>query len=130
MVAELQPGHGRATMSDEDIREVFASLGAVAIRRIFSGKGVYVDGVIVAIEYGGELRLKADPISAPEFEAAGATRWSYEGRRGGVAMPYWSIPSEAYDEPDLMAEWVRRALQAGRRAQASKSPAIRRRSGG
>ena len=113
-------------MSDEDIREAFAALGPVAIRRMFSGKGVYVGGVIVAIEYGGELRLKADPISAPAFEAAGAARWVYEGRRGAVAMPYWSIPPEAYDDPELMAEWARRALQAGLRARAGKAPSVRR----
>ena len=108
-------------MEDEGIREIFAALGPVTIRRIFSGKGVYCRGVIIAIEYGGELRLKADLISRPEFEAAGATQWVYEGRRGAVAMPYWSVPHEAYDDADLMVVWVRLAFEAGRRAQASKS---------
>lgn len=75
-------------MSDDNIAEIFAVLGPVTIRRMFSGKGVYVDGVIVAIEYGDELRLKADPKSAPDFAAAGATQWTYDGHRGEVLMPY------------------------------------------
>ena len=113
-------------MNDEDIREVFAPLGAVSIRRMFSGKGVYVQGVIVAIEYGDDLRLKADSISAPEFEAAGSTQWAYGGRRGEVMLPYWSIPHDAYDDPDVMDRWVRLAFDAGLRAQAQKREVQRR----
>jgi DNA transformation protein len=30
-------------------------------------------------------------------------------------MPYWSIPDEAIDDPDLLTKWVRLAGQAGRR---------------
>ena len=110
-------------MNDEDIREVFAPLGAVSIRRMFSGRGVYFQGVIVAIAYGGELRLKADSISAPEFEAAGATQWAYEGRRGEVMMPYWSVPHDAFDSSDAMDRWVRLAFDAGLRARATKRTA-------
>ncbi len=108
-------------MSEDDIAELFAALGPVTIRRMFSGKGVYVEGVIVAIEYEDELRLKADLVSAPEFAAAGATQWTYDGHRGAVLMPYWSIPHEAFDDPDLMAHWARRALDAGLRAQVGKT---------
>ena len=113
-------------MNDEDIREVFAPLGAVSIRRMFSGKGVYVQGVIVSIEYGDELRLKADSISVPEFEAAGSTQWAFEGRRGEVMLPYWSIPDDAFDDPEVMDRWVRLAFDAGLRAQAQKRAVKRR----
>ena len=103
-------------MGDEDLREVFAPLGPVSVRRMFSGKGVYFQGLIIAIVYGDELRLKADAISAPQFEAAGAAQWGYEGRRGRVMMPYWSIPHDAFDDPDAMEHWVRLAFDAGLRA--------------
>ncbi len=113
-------------MNDDDIREVFAPLGPVSIRRMFSGKGVYFQGVIVAIEYGDELRLKADAISAPEFEAAGSTQWAYEGHRGEVMMPYWSIPHDAFDNSDSMDRWVRLAFDAGLQARAPKRAVQRR----
>lgn len=113
-------------MSDEDLMEIFAALGPVTIRRMFSGKGVYVDGVIVAIEYEDELRLKADVVSAPDFAAAGATQWTYHGHRGAVLMPYWSIPEEAFDDPDLMNHWTRRALGAGLRASVGKASRVER----
>lgn len=117
-------------MRDDDIAESFASLGPVTIRRMFSGKGVYVGGVIVAIEYSGELRLKADSTSAPEFAAAGATQWTYHGHRGAVLMPYWSIPHEAYDDLYLMAHFVRLAFDAGLRADAVRPSRKKRESRG
>ena len=112
-------------MDDEYIRELLAPLGPVSIRRVFSGKGVYYRGMIVAFVYGDELWLKADSISAPAFAAAGSTQWAYRGRRGEVMMPYWSIPPDAFDHSDLMERWVRLALEAGLRAHTSKM-AVRR----
>jgi DNA transformation protein len=104
-------------MDDRDIEEMFAALGPITIRRMFGGKGIYHMGRIVAVEIRGEMRLKADDVSAPEFEAAGATRWAYEGRTGkAVNMPYWSVPEDAFDDPDAMARWVRLAYAAALRA--------------
>ena len=51
------------------------------------------------------------------FAAAGSTRWVYEGqRRKPVAMPYWSMPAEAFDDPDRMAYWVKLAYDAALRS--------------
>ena len=96
---------------------MFRALGEVSVRRMFGGKGVYHRGLIIAVEVRGEMRLKADAITAPAFEAAGARRWSYDGKGGKlVQMPYWSIPEDAYDDPEIMAEWVRLAYAAAVRA--------------
>ncbi|WP_420962286.1 TfoX/Sxy family protein [Brucella sp. IR073] len=101
-------------MDDDDIRDLFASLGPVAIRRLFGGKGIYYGGLIIAIEYDGEILLKADDLSAPFFEEAGCTQWTYTGKNRSkpVPMPYWSLPGDALDDPDIMAEWARRAYEA------------------
>ena len=40
-------------------------------------------------------------------------------------MPYWSVPEDAYDDPDLMAHWVRLAFDAGLRTDARKTSRIR-----
>ncbi|KRB13921.1 competence protein TfoX [Mesorhizobium sp. Root695] len=105
-------------MDNERIAELFKGLGLVSIRKLFGGKGIYFDGVIVAIVLRGELMLKADEQSAPDFEAAGCRQWTYTGSRHGklVSMPYWSIPDSAFDDPDEMTVWARRAYEAGRRA--------------
>ncbi len=84
---------------------------------MFGGKGVYYRGSILALEVRDAMLLKADAVSAAEFEAAGATQWTYEGKKGiPVRMPYWSVPDDAYDDPDVMARWVRLAAEAALRA--------------
>ncbi|MGO4564644.1 TfoX/Sxy family protein [Rhizobium sp. 2YAF20] len=104
-------------MNNTDIEEMFSALGPVTIKRMFGGKGIYHMGRIIAIELRDEMMLKVDSVSAPEFEAAGARRWAYEGKKGrAVNMPYWSIPEDAYDDPDIMAHWVRLAYEAALRA--------------
>lgn len=103
-------------MDQVEIEEMFSALGPVKIRRMFGGKGVYHQGVIIAVEVRNEMLLKADAVSGPVFEAAGARRWVYEGKGGKVVrMPYWSIPDNAYDDPEDMARWVRLAYQAALR---------------
>ena len=52
-------------MDNEAIADLFSGLGPIEIRRLFGGKGIYHNGVIVAIEIRGELMLKADAESAP-----------------------------------------------------------------
>ncbi len=104
-------------MDTTAIEDMFAALGPVTVKRMFGGKGIYHGGLIFAIELGGDVLLKADAESAPLFAAAGATRWSYEGKPGKpVAMPYWSVPEEAFDDPEEMARWVRLAYGAALRA--------------
>lgn len=102
-------------MDDEAIRDIFSGLGPVTIKRMFGGKGVYHNGLIVGLDVADEILLKADAVSAADFEAAGARRWSYEGKGKPVRMPYWSIPDSAIDDPDELAIWTRRAYEAALR---------------
>ena len=114
-------------MDVAEIEEMFSGLGPVSVRPMFGGKGVYHQGRIVAVEVRGELLLKADELSAPAFEAAGATRWAYESRSSeaeparSVSMPYWSVPEAAFDDADEMARWVRLAYEASLRSAAAKA---------
>ena len=104
-------------MDRDAIEEMFQALGPVTIKRMFGGKGIYHEGRILALEVDGEILLKADQRSGPDFEAAGSRQWAYDGKKGApVKMPYWSIPEEAFDDPDEMAVWVRRAYEAALRA--------------
>lgn len=105
-------------MDIDAIHDLFSGLGRVTVKRMFGGKGIYHDGLIIALEVDGDILLKADAVSAPEFEAAGSSQWVYEGhiRKGPVAMPYWSIPDSAIDDPDEMAVWARKAYEASLRS--------------
>ncbi|WP_018239775.1 TfoX/Sxy family protein [Ensifer sp. BR816] len=103
-------------MDNAAIEEMFETLGLITIRRMFGGKGIYCEGIILALEVDGEILLKGDAESASELEEAGARQWAYDGKGKPVKMPYWSIPEAAYDDPDEMARWVKLAFAAARRA--------------
>ena len=105
-------------MDPDDIQDLFRAVGPVDIRRMFGGKGIYREGLIIGIELDGELLLKADAASAPDFEAAGSKQWTYVGKRHGkrVAMPYWTVPDGALDDPDEMKVWAGKAWEAAPRA--------------
>lgn len=101
-------------MDNAAIEDMFSALGPVSIRRMFGGKGIYHHGVIIALDLFDEILLKADAETVPKFEEAGARQWTYqrEGKKP-VAMPYWSVPENAFDDPDEMAKWVTLAYEAG-----------------
>ena len=105
-------------MDNDAISDLFSGLGPVQIRKMFGGKGIYHNGLIVAVELRGELRLKADQQLATEFAAAGCEQWTYIGSRHGklVSMPYWTVPDGAMDDPDEMAVWARKSYEAAVRS--------------
>jgi DNA transformation protein and related proteins len=103
-------------MDNADIDDMFAGLGPVTVKKMFGGKSIYFQGVILAIETDGEIFLKADAFSAPQFEAAGSRQWSYDGKGKTVKMPYWTVPDPALDDPDELGNWTRLAYEAALRA--------------
>ena len=73
-------------MDADAISDLFSGLGPVSIRRMFGGKGIYFDGVIIAVELRGELMLKGDATVAPDYEASGGRRWTYVHSRHGKTV--------------------------------------------
>jgi len=59
------------------IQDLLADFGPVSIRRMFSGAGVYADGVMFAILADDTLYLKADEVSARDFAAEGKGPFTY-----------------------------------------------------
>ena len=78
---------------------MFSALGAVTIKRMFGGKGIYYSGIVIALEVDDEILLKVDEQSQAHFIEAGCRQWTYQGKNKPVRMPYWSIPNEALDDP-------------------------------
>jgi DNA transformation protein len=95
----------------EYITELFAGFGPVTVRRMFSGAGIFADGLMIALVVDGVIFLKADEETIPQFEGEGLSPFSYQ-RQGGrrTIMSYWRMPERLYDDPDELADWARRAM--------------------
>jgi DNA transformation protein len=97
--------------------EALAPMGAVSVRKMFGGAGVYLDGAIFAILAEGELWLKSDADADPRFDAAGCERFVVdygEGKRG--TMNYRRAPGDIYDDAEALQDWTRLALAASQRS--------------
>jgi DNA transformation protein len=92
------------------IKDQLAGFGPVTVRNMFSGAGIYADGVMFAILANDTLYLKADDTTAQAFAAEGMGPFTY--RRAGkapVAMSYWEVPPRLLEEPDELVQWAREA---------------------
>ena len=78
------------------LKDLLAGFGPVSIRNMFSGAGVYADGVMFAILAEDTLYLKADEFSARAFADEGKSPFTYRPKgRSPIAMSYWEVPEPA-----------------------------------
>ena len=108
------------------LRDQLRGLGHVTTRRMFSGAGIYCDGVIFALVLRDVLYFKVDDGNRATYAAEGLEPFSYAARGKTVTMgAYWRVPERLFDDPDEMLEWARAALAAGRRAGSKGAGSIR-----
>jgi DNA transformation protein len=101
--------------------ELFSGFGPVTVRRMFSGAGVFADGLMIALVVDGVVYLKADDSFIPLFQREGQTPFSYKTKDGKRTLnSYWRMPERLYDEPDKLAEWARLAQAVARRSGKSR----------
>ena len=107
-------------MDEDYLRDLFASVGSITIRRMFGGQGIYCRHGIFALQAFDLLYLKGDSQTKPAYEAEGMAQWVYENPNNGrrSAMPYWQVPDEALDSADAMAQWAQLAVETAARAAA------------
>lgn len=113
-------------MDADGLKELFEPLGPVSVRGMFSGHGVYADGLFFALEIGGEIYLKSNADSAAALAAAGSTPFAYQGRGRLVTTNLWRLVASAYDDPDELKRWSGLALDAAREAERAKAARSRR----
>lgn len=110
-------------MADIDhLTELFAPLGGVSFKRMFSGYGIMKEGVMFALISRDVLYFRADDASVDRYKSEGAPQWQPHMRgKTMTTMPYWQLPERLYDEPDEFAEWARQAFVIAERHKAAKA---------
>ena len=102
--------------------DVLRPLGSVAPRRMFSGAGLFRDGLMFAIVVGDSLYLKADAATIADFESEGCGPFTYGTKNGARAIrSYWRAPEFLLDDDEAMLAWCRRAADVAART-ASQAP--------
>ena len=118
----------RAVM--EEALELLRLVGPVDGRGMFGGWGLYLHGRMFGLIAEGQLYLKADDLTRPDFERAGCRPFIYDAERKSVAFGYWTPPEDVADDPRAITPWARRAVEAAERAAlkraAKKRPAVKK----
>lgn len=102
--------------------ELLEKLGPVQSRSMFGGWGLYFGGRMFGLIAEGQLFLKVDDVTKPDFQAAGCRPFVYEGAGKSVEMGYWLPPADAADDAYALLPWARKAVAAAERAALKKAP--------
>jgi DNA transformation protein and related proteins len=108
----------------EFIHDLFQPFGAVTVRRMFGGAGLFADGVMFGMVSGGQIYLKADATTVTCFEREQCEPFEYSTKNGKRTLTsYWRLPDRIYDDADELAQWAKQALATARRGAAVKPKA-------
>ena len=115
------------------VRELFAGVGRVEVKRMFGGAGAWSDGVMFLLISDDTIHIKVDDALKAELRAEGCGPFVWEpqsGPRAGekIDLGYWRLPDSALDDPDEAAVWGRKALavaKAKAKAKAKKPKAAK-----
>ena len=108
-------------MDAEFIRELFTGFRPVTVRRLFGGAGIFADGVMFALVSEETIYLKAGENNEADFEREDLPPFCYQAKGGKRAvMSYRKMPERLYDDPEELAQWARKALQAAQQKAAPK----------
>lgn len=102
--------------------EQLSPLGAIRVKSMFGGFGVYADELFFAIIDDDVLYFKADDLNRDRFTAEGCEPFRYPMKDGCLSeLSYYQAPETALDDQAELLEWARLGLDAALRARAKKA---------
>jgi DNA transformation protein and related proteins len=106
-------------VSDEFVAYVLEQLstwGAVAVRRMFGGAGLYHQGTMFAAIAEDVVYLKVDDSNRDDFVQAGSGPFEpYPDKIKTTIRTYYEIPADVLENPDELARWAERSWNIARK---------------
>ncbi|HEY3270788.1 MAG TPA: TfoX/Sxy family protein [Geothrix sp.] len=101
--------------------EQMGQIRPVTSRPMFGGLCFFTEGRAFALAADDTLYFKVDDSNRPDFIAAGMGPFLPFGDPG-KPMGYYQLPEEVLEDPDLLAEWMAKAIAVAARAKAKAKP--------
>lgn len=111
----------------QHMADIFRLFGPISLRRMFSGYGVFRDGIMFGLVYEETLYLKADAENRADFRDQGLSQFEYIRQGKVVGLSYYQAPEAVLEDSNEAALWARRSFEAALRAGASKAKTVRSR---
>ena len=112
MAARRRSGIAEPDESVAYVLDLLRSWSAVEVRRMFSGTGLFRDGLMFGIVIRDVIHFKTDDENRGDYEAAGMAPFQYRRGRKRVALGYHAVPAEALDDGETLAAWANNAYAA------------------
>ena len=96
----------------DEIDTKLAPLGHFRALRMFSGYGLYLDGVIFGLIARDRLWLRVDDRSRPDFQKAGMEPFAYSRDGKSVSLTYFRCPDLVLADPAKLRKWAKEARRA------------------
>jgi len=121
----------RATVDEfaQHMADVFRLFGPVSLRRMFSGYGLFRDGIMFGLVYDETLYLKVDAENIADFRVQGLPQFEYIRQEKAIGLSYYQAPESILEDINEAALWARRSFEAARRADILKQKPVRSRRG-
>jgi DNA transformation protein and related proteins len=98
------------------------ALGPVEARSMFSGHGLFLDGICFALVTHDTVFLKVDDYTRPDFERAGMGPFRPWADRDTALVTFYEAPAAVVKDAHKFAAWSAKALAAAREYRAKKKP--------
>ena len=99
----------------------------ISARAMFGGYGLYLNNlehgnIMFALVADDVLYFKTDDLNRAYFDQQGLEAFKYERNSKVISMSYHEAPSDVFDDPDEMALWADKAIEAAKRTSEKKHP--------
>jgi DNA transformation protein len=101
--------------------DLLQSIGPVYVKRMFSGYGLFLEGLMIAIVVDNSLYLKADEDSRNDFADEGLEPFIYRRKGKPYALSFWQAPEEVFENQEAMNKWGNKAYGAALRSAAKRA---------
>jgi len=109
------------------VSELLQPFGAVEIKRMFGGAGVFYEGLMFGLIADEGLYFKRDAGNLSLFEEAGLEPFVFRTKDGAAKeMAYHQVPEDAMEDNDVLIYWARIGFEAALRVHQKKKPKKRR----
>jgi DNA transformation protein len=96
--------------------EQLACWGAVSVRRMFGGAGLYREGTMFAVLADDVAYLKVDDSNRDDFLRAGSAPFEpYPDKIKTTVRTFFEIPADVMEDPDELARWAQRSWLVARK---------------
>lgn len=115
------------SFKDYIVEDVLGHIEGITSKAMFSGHGIYLDGIIVGLIIDGEFYLKADKQMMLRYKAEGEKAFEYErpdptthkatnGRSGKiVTMPYVCVSLDILEDREKIQERIYESFEISKR---------------